>query len=505
MEQILTTAQMSKCEQRSDCCGVSLAQLMDNAGEALAREVLYICMKKDLHNCVILAGKGNNGGDGFVAANHLAFSGVSVKVVLCCGQPSAELAVSAFEKLDEAVSVETDLQSALCSCDIIIDCVFGTGFKGSLHDEHKAIFSAANSCDAFRVACDVPSGCDASNGKADSDSFRANLTVTFHARKLGMLISPTKYMCGEVKTCDIGIPQQAQKNNFPVTVSDAQYVKSVLPVRIPYGHKGTFGKLTAVCGSDTYVGAAGMSVIGAMRTGVGLCELCTTHRVITSLSSTILECIYTQLGRDENGFILHSNADKIIEKTRHSGCLLIGCGIGHTKQTEMLISQIVCESECPVVIDADGINSLAVNIDVLQKKKSDVILTPHPKELSRLCQCDIEQVINDPLGCAQQIADKYGVTVLAKSSETIVVTCDGCTLVDAGNSALAKGGSGDILAGITASLIAQGCGAADACIAASHILGTTARLLCENASPRSVLPTDILREIPRSLKAIEDM
>ncbi len=505
METILTTEQMKKCEQRSESYNVSLAQLMDNAGEALARQVLDRCMKRGLHNCTILAGKGNNGGDGFVAANHLAFAGVSVKVFLCCGQPQTELALNAFEKLNKSVCVETDLQSALDGCEVIVDCVFGTGFKGELNAQQADIFKAANSCTALHVACDVPSGCDASNGKADKNAFKADLTVTFHAKKLGLLISPSKYNCGEIVVADIDIPEKARRNNYPITVCDAQYVKNALPYRVPYGHKGTFGKLIAVCGSDTYVGAAGMSVIGAMRTGIGLCELCTTHRVITSLSSTILECIYTQLARDDKGFILHSNADMIIEKTKNAGCLLVGCGIGHTGQTEMLISQIVRESQCPVVIDADGINSLAVNIDVLQEKKSEVILTPHPKELSRLCRCDISQVIEDPLGCAQQIADKYGVTVVAKSSETIVVTRDGCVLVDAGNTALAKGGSGDILAGMTASLIAQGSDITAACAAASYILGTTAQILCNDASPRSVLPTDILREIPRSLKAIEDM
>ena len=162
-------------------------------------------------------------------------------------------------------------------------------------------------------------------------------------------------------------------------------------------------------------------------------------------------------------------------------------------------------SHCPVVIDADGINSLAVNIDVLQKKKSDVILTPHPKELSRLCRCELSQVLDDPLGCAKQIADKYGVTVLAKGSETFAVSLGGCVLVDAGNTALSKGGSGDILAGMTASLIAQGCDIKAACAAASFILGTSAKTVCKDASPRGILPTDILREIPHTLKVIEEM
>ena len=496
---------MRDCEKRSDELGVSLSQLMDNAGEALARAVLKRCTQQGLRKCVILAGKGNNGGDGFVAADFLAFAGAYVTVLLCCGEPATELAKAAFSKMSDAVRVTSDPNGVFDGCEVIVDCVFGTGFKGALPQEIADIFTAANESDALRIACDVPSGCNAKSGQADDRSFRADITITMHRKKLGLMFSPTRYLCGDTEVADIGIPAQCDdENDCPVSVCDEQFVKDVLPVRLPYGHKGTFGRLTAVCGSDTYVGAAGMSVLGAMRTGVGLCDLCTTHRVVTSLSATILECIYTQLGKDDKGFFLESNADVILEKTKNSGCLLIGCGIGHTKQTEKLVARIAEGSQCPVVIDADGINSLAANIDVLQKKRSDVILTPHPKELSRLCGCSIGQVIDDPLGCAMQLAEKYDVTVLAKSSESIVVTSSGCIVTNAGNTALSKGGSGDILAGMTASLVAQGCRPQDACAAASFILGRTAELLCKDASPRSVLPTDILAALPKSLKAIEE-
>ena len=496
---------MRECEKRSEELGVSLAQLMDNAGEALARAVLKRCTQGGLRRCVILAGKGNNGGDGFVAAEFLAFAGVDVTVLLCCGEPATELAKAAFAKMGGAVSVTSEPQGVFDGCEVIVDCVFGTGFKGGLSQESADIFTAANQSRALRIACDVPSGCNAKSGQADERAFRADVTVTMHRKKLGLMLSPTRYFCGQVEVVDIGIPSQCdEENKYPVSVCDGQRVKEILPVRVPYGHKGTFGRLTAVCGSDTYVGAAGMSVLGAMRMGVGLCELCTTHRVITSLSATILECIYTQLGKDDKGFFLESNADVILEKTKNSGCLLVGCGIGHTKQTEKLAAQIVEGAQCPVVIDADGINSLAANIDVLQKKRSDVILTPHPKELSRLCGCSIGQVMDDPLGCALQLAEKYDITVLAKSSESIVVTDGGCVVTNAGNTALSKGGSGDILAGMTASLVAQGCKPQDACTAASYILGRTAELICEGASPRAVLPTDILAALPKSLKAIEE-
>jgi NAD(P)H-hydrate epimerase len=224
---------------------------------------------------------------------------------------------------------------------------------------------------------------------------------------------------------------------------------------------------------------------------VGLYELCSGNKVIDSLSSAIFECTYTRLETDSEGFLTAGNAPLLIEKSKNSRCMLIGCGLGHTPQTEKLVAELVINSFCPLVIDADGINSLAANIDVLQKKKSDVILTPHPMELARLGGKSLEQVLSNRLDITREIAEKYGVTLLSKSAESFAVNSERCILTNAGCTALSKGGSGDLLAGITASLIAQGCKPVDACAGASFIMGSTAQLLCEHSSPRSILPTDI--------------
>ena len=504
MQRILTVEQMRYAEKRSDELGVSLEKLMDNAGEALARNVLKQCLKQGLHSCLILAGKGNNGGDGFVAANFLAASGVKVTVLLCCSQPGTALSANAFSRLDKSIIVTEDTCIAFEGFEVIVDCVFGTGFHGQLSSEIKAVFQKANACGCVRVACDIPSGCNAGNGQADPDSFKADITVTFHRIKFGMLLSPARYFCAKTVTADIGIPQQTDsETSFPITLCDKTFASSFLPERVPYGHKGTFGRLSAVCGSRRYIGAAKMSVHAALRTGVGLCELCTAERVIDCVCPTLPECIFTGLPTDSDGFVTQSSSQSIIQKTRSSQCLLIGCGLGHTPGTEKLVAELVQNSDCPLVIDADGINSLAANIDVLQKKKSDVILTPHPKELSRLCGCELSQVISDPLGCARQIAEKYDVTVLAKGSESFAVNKQGCIVIRSGNTALSKGGSGDVLAGITASLIAQGCAPINACTAASFILGSAAEMLCKSSSPRGLLASDIISALPAVLRILE--
>ena len=505
MERILTVQQMVNCEKLSHNSGVSLSRLMDNAGQALGRFVLKACMSGGVHRCLILAGKGNNGGDGFVCADFLAQSGVDVSVMLPCGDSATDLAKAAFAKLDPNVTIlrSSPDRDFFSGFDVIVDCLFGTGFHGSLTGDIAGVFAIVNSTDAIRIACDLPSGCDASNGLADKNSFKAHMTLTFHRKKAGLLLSPCRYFCGKVTVADIGIPQGCETDPFTVELCDEQYVRSILPERLAYGNKGTFGKVTAVCGSHSYIGAAGISALGALRSGVGLYELCSADKVINSLSSRILECTYTHLETDKDGFLTAANTQVLIEKSKRSQCMLIGCGLGHTQQTEQLVAELVMNSFCPLVIDADGINSLAANIDVLQKKKSDVILTPHPMELARLCGRDIEQVLSNRLDIARETAGKYGVTLLSKSCESFAVDSDRCILTDTGNTALSKGGSGDLLAGMAASLIAQGCKPVDACAGASYIMGKNAEMLCEGSSPRSVLPTDIAASLGRYFAQLE--
>lgn len=505
MHKVLTVQQMRRCEQLSDEQGRSLAELMDNAGEALARIVTGECIKNGLQSCLILAGSGNNGGDGFVAARIIADSGIDTTVMLCCGEAGTELSKAAFSKMGSGVKVISACsdRQILGSFALIVDCVFGTGFHGALSDEIAELFRNANETQAKRIACDIPSGCSAKSGLADEDSFAADITVTFHKAKLGMLLSPSRYLCGKIITADIGIPESTE-DGCPVFVCDDEYAAGLLPERVPYGHKGTFGRLTAVCGSNRYIGAAGISVLGAMRTGVGLCELCTTPKVVRSLSGSIMECIYTELESDSTGSLSQSSAKAILEKTSGANCLLIGCGLGHTAQTEALVAEIIENSECTVVVDADGINSLAANIDVLQKKRSDVILTPHPAELARLCGVSVEQAVQERFELALGLSERYGVTVLAKGAESLAVSPGKCVVIRSGNTALAKGGSGDMLAGMVASLTAQGCDANDACTLASYIMGSTAQMLCEECSPRSLLASDILGAVPRFMKRFED-
>ena len=508
MPKILTTEQMGLAEKSSEKYGVSLSELMDNAALSLSHEITKIAYKGNLINVLLLVGNGNNGGDGLVCANILLSNSLNVRIILAQGNPKSDLAKAAMSRLDKSAEIVSSRDTAAQSkwADIIVDAVFGTGFHGSLPDEIKSLFKVVSQSKAIKIACDLPSGVNAKNGHVSDGAAKCDFTVCFHALKVGLLLSPAKDFCGEIITCDIGIPKQAEAFEFEIKKLDTAMVKLLLPPRPDNAHKGTFGKLLCVCGCSGYRGAAAISTLAALRTGVGLVNLCSVEEVIAPLSSSIFEATYTRLDSDENGFISCDNAEKIIELSRDSSAILLGCGLGKNAHTVSLVMEIIEHAEIPIILDADGINCLCENINVLKNTKAKIILTPHPAEFSRLLGISVSEFLENRFDYVKQFSDEYNVTVLSKSTQSIAVSpdCEKIYLSDVGNSALSKGGSGDLLAGMTASFVAQGSEPILACAIGQFILGRSAEQLSQSMSKRSVIAQDILDVLPFVLKEIED-
>lgn len=489
MDLIYTPKQMSCSEKKSEEFGVSLSCLMDNAGYCLAQRIIEIGFYSFRRRVLMLCGNGNNGGDGFVAADILSRSGFEVTVMLCCGSPKTELASNAFSKMSERVHITENCRPDVY--DIICDCVFGTGFRGELPDGIASYFDKVNKLSAYKLACDLPSGVNALTGQADRHTIVCDETLSFHAKKVGTLLSPAKEYCKSISVSDISIPKEAYSETALIHMTDDK-ARELLPYRRPDGHKGTFGKVVCICGSERYTGAAAMSCLSALRGGCGLVQLCSSKCVIDRLSGVIPEATFFTLP-DSDGY---TDCDEklVSEAVKNADCVLFGCGIGLSESTEKLLRFVLSAADCPVVIDADGINCLSMNIDILKDTRASIVLTPHPMELARLCGLD--SVPEDRLGPATELCEKYGVTVMAKSAQTFVVSKEEAYLCDRGNTALSKGGSGDMLAGLTASLIAQGVAPAKACALASHIIGLCAQELCKDRSPRSVIARDIINQLP---------
>ena len=508
MPKILTTKQMGTAEKNSENYGISLFKLMDNAALALCQEITKTAYKNNLKNILILVGSGNNGGDGLVCANTLISNSLNVKIILAQGNPKSELAKEAMSNLDKRVEMVPlkDSDPIIKWADIIIDAVFGTGFHGELPDEIITLFNSVNQSEALKIACDLPSGINSMNGLVSNGTLKCDFTVCFHALKLGLLLSPANGFCGEIITRDIGIPTQAEPTDFEIVKLDKELVKSLLPPRPDNAHKGTFGKLLCVCGCSEYRGAAAISTSSALRTGVGLVNLCSVEDVISTMSSNIFEATYTKLDSDENGYISCENAEKIIALSNQANAVLLGCGLGKNAHTISLVKEIVERTKIPIIIDADGINCLCENINILKNTKAKVVLTPHPAEFSRLLGVSVSEFLKNRFDLIKQFSDEYNVTVLSKSTQSIAVSpyCEKIYLSSIANSALSKGGSGDLLAGMIASFAAQGCDPVSACAIGQFILGYSADILSKRMSKRAVIARDILDILPFVLKEIED-
>lgn len=499
---ILTPKQMTEAEKYAVEQGISLWELMQNAGAGLAEAVknyAYSNMKK---NVLILCGKGNNGGDGFVCAKLLSESGMDVTVFNICGEPKSDLGTKAFKQLNEKISVIYDsalLENEIEKADIIIDAVFGTGFKGELTESVKEIFRLVNNSGAYKIACDIPSGINCLNGDVSEETVLFDETVTFHALKIGCMFKKAAKHCGKITVTDIKIPQNEEKYcDYFISEATSDFPAQILPERDPSGHKGTFGKLLCVCGSSQYKGAAALSVGAALRSGVGMVELFCEKEISNSLFSTLPEAIYTEIDKAKPEIA----AEKILEKSQKASAILIGCGLSSCENSRILVEKIIEESRIPVILDADGINSISSNINVLLNAKAAVILTPHPGELARICGVSTKEISNDRLGFAVKAAKELGVVIMAKGAGTFVTDGKKVIFANCGNTALSKGGSGDILAGITGGFIAQGADFTDSCAAASIVLGKAAEFLAEGASQRCIIGSDILSALPYVFKKL---
>lgn len=540
---IITAKEMRMLEQESVNCGVSLDKLMDNAGNALSSFIINLNKGRKI---VFLAGRGNNGGDCYIAANELVYNGFDVTVINICGEPDTPLAINAFSKLPtERINIisgyksekvkkalemaEIDFMSheksneleklkqleaeriktvsdAIKNADIVVDGVFGTGFHGELDGELAYFFSLAE--DKTTIAVDTPSGGNCTSGAVSDGTFKADYTLTFGFVKTGMMQYPLKKHCGDIICCDIGIPEEALRVidcNLKINTTEKSYISSLLKKREPDTHKGDFGKLLVIAGSEKMRGACVMAVNAALRCGTGLVCAASTESTINSISIRNPEALLLPMEYDYDGFMLYdSNISELEKELETASAILIGCGLGVTNDTYAIVSKIVEKAKCPVIIDADGINCIARDINILQMKKTDIILTPHPKEMSRLIGADVSSVQSDRIKTALDFAKRYDITVVLKGAGTVIADSGSCLINTTGNSGMSKGGSGDVLAGMIASFAAQGYCVSDAAAMGVYLHGLAGDITAEKYGYEAMLPTDMINELSSSFRCLNE-
>lgn len=505
-----TPLQMKTIEAFSDSHGVSYRQLMENAGAAAAELICKIAAEKDLSDGIlIICGKGNNGGDGFVTARLLTETGLKVSVVLASGDPSTELAAYEYCELSGCGNVDVlDLNDNIdavfklfSSSALIVDAVYGTGFKGELPPQIKACFSYASRCGKTVVAMDVPSGGDCSTGEAAENTLKCDYTITFGCLKTGMLSEPLRSLCGEITVADIGFTEACFRSADVAEDLEDDYVYSLFPERPADSYKNQFGHLLNISGSICMSGAALLSTAAALRSGVGLCTLASTPEVIDRVSSSVPEATLLPLIQEKDGSISANNLESIAEFCKKSTAVLIGCGLAVSDSTKEIVRAVIENAECPVILDADGINCITDCIDIIRNTKNKLILTPHKGELERLYKATYgDESIPDRLTMAISISREYDVTVAAKGVPNFIVGDGKVYVCKAGNPGLSRGGSGDVLAGMTAAFAAMGLAPADAAAAAVYFHGKAADLAAEKLSQQGMLPSDVIAQLPYVFK-----
>ena len=493
---LFLSVEMIKEAEKRAMENVSSMHLIENAAKVCFEEI------KEFDSVRVYCGKGNNGSDGYATAILLKKHGKRVEIIQVMEPESEECKSLAKKAVEEEIPVLSALTFPTEDFDCILDAIFGIGVRGNITDERiiRAI-EMINSSDSYKVSCDVPSGMDADTGHACTVCVKADKTVTFTAPKRGMLSNESVDLCGEIVIAEVGIP--VNYNNLPestcVPLTD-KLVKTILPTRSRYSHKGTFGTAVIVAGSQTMSGAAAMAAMAAIKSGCGLVKIIAPAPICGILNILVKEAIVIPVPH-QNGVMLPELSQDAIYAIRTAGSVLVGCGIGRGNHAE-LISNILNTASCPVIIDADGINALAGKVDIIKNK--DVLLTPHVKEFSRISGYSVSEIEEKRISLADKYACDMGINLLLKGARS-VITYGGTNKYVSyiATSALAKAGSGDILSGIIVSFAAQGLSLTDSAAAGCYI-HSSAGLLCEKEiGAYGVTPDDILSKIPFAIKKIK--
>ncbi len=462
-------------------CAIPVKVLMKNAAICLYGRLMS--ENRLDGNILIVCGKGNNGGDGYALAEILALDNRNV-CVYAIEAATTDAAMHYAERYGAIGNISDNFDKSLKDCDTIVDCIFGFSFKGDVKDPYKSIIEKINLSNKYVLSVDLPSGLQADSDALTVCHIKATVTSTFTAKKLAVASYPAKKACGKVYIEDIGIPFELLPR--PAILCDGKHFIKSLPKRDVCGHKGSFGTLAALVGSEFMPGAAYLSCLSALQSGVGLLRLFSENSCLNAVSMRIAEPVLSTV----------SSSSDILSK-KHTA-LLIGCGCG--RAYDSIITDLVVSAKSPIVLDADGINCIAGNIELYRSMKGRFIVTPHEMEMARLLGCDVSYVSNSRLECARRFSNDHGVITVLKGAATIVAEPNGRVYInETGNSGLAKGGSGDVLAGLIASLVAQGTPLFEASALAVYIHGKAADKLEAEVGQYAMLPSMLPLEIGKIL------
>jgi NAD(P)H-hydrate epimerase len=496
----VTTEQIRQLDQRTIAAGTPGEELMQRAGLAVARSAIEFLKRRDARAVLLFAGKGNNGGDAIVAAGHLAGSGCHPTLVLLCRRQELRgdslvhfqklvggIHVFELPTLDQLSDIVAETEPA-----VVVDGLLGTGLKGEVREPYATAIKVINGLQRSVVAIDIPSGLDSDTGEVHGVCVRADVTVTMGLPKIGLLKPAAADFVGRIEVADIGFPRklvdEIQTDVELLTVSD---VAPLLPHRQRSAHKGNFGHLLVIAGSEGYTGAPILTAHAAARAGAGLVTLAVPRNIYPIVAGN---CPPEIMPRPFDG----------VPDTAGFDAVAIGPGLGQQPETQKMVWKVISSCSVPMVVDADALNTVAQATTALKKLQRPLVLTPHPGEMARLVRQTVKEVEAQRWEIARNFAREYGVTLVLKGAGTVITDKSGKLWINStGNPGMAKGGMGDALTGIIGSFLAQGMTPLDAARAGVFVHGLAGDLACNKFGEQAMLPTDLIEHLGAAFATLD--
>ncbi len=516
MIKVVTAKEMQQLDRRATAeYGIPSLVLMENAGSETAREMLAAFPALLRSRVAVLCGRGNNGGDGFVAARHLLNRGAMVETFLFARREDvagdARVNLEILERMDAAPMEVRDAgemaarSDRIASADVVVDALLGTGTHGPAKGILAEVIGLVNRAGCRVVAVDIPSGLIADDPEPSGPAIRAALTVTFALPKRCLLLYPAAAYAGTVRIVPIGMPSNLCRDpGLLLGLLEARDVASAFPRRDPAAHKGTFGHVLVIAGSVGKTGAAALASLAAQRAGAGLVTLAIPQSLNDVMEVKLTEVMTEPVPETEARTIGQEALERLLHLAEGKSAVAIGPGLGTHPSTQKLVHELISSLKLPIVLDADGINALAGRADLLARASGPVIVTPHPGELSRLLDVPRDELLRRRIPLVQDATSRLNVTLVLKMAHTIVASPGReAVIVPTGNPGMATGGTGDVLTGLIAGLLAQGLAPGLAAQAGAYVHGLAGDLAAARLGQEAMLAGDLLEDVAAAIARIK--
>jgi len=510
---LVTPAQMREIDSRAIReLGIPSMVLMENAGLSLVEEVEKR-LSEGPGKISVICGPGNNGGDGMVAARHLADRGHEVLVFLAARKSSfrgdARAQLRILRKLGIPVRVvgspaDVEMERRrLENSDVVIDALFGTGLHREIDGLPAESVRAINACPGIVISADIPSGINGKTGFPMGEAVTADVTVTFAYPKLGLVQYPGAHFAGEIVVADIGIPRAAEiGTEFPGKISGPETVTSGFSRRWEDSHKGTFGHLLVCSGSIGKTGAGILAAKAALGSGAGLVTLALPVSAVWAVDAAVPEVMTAPIPETSDGTLSANGKNALKQLIGERDAMAIGPGLTVQAETAALVRDVLSWDGFPVVVDADALNALSGNPEYLRKRRGETVLTPHPGEMARLLDSSTSMVQGDRVGAALSCSSRSDCVVVLKGAGTVVAAPDGRFFINpTGNPGMATAGAGDVLTGMIGALLARGEDALTSALASVYLHGVAGDLAAEALTQHSLTAVSILDNIGPALRS----